>query len=214
MRCSAPHTRIWTCLMAIAMAAAVTPAGIAAETVPRPLGKLQILSGPSACGPQRCYQFEVTCPQVAKAERGRLKVGDPEGPSRGTILLASGGVGTQLVEGRSQPVSTSEQQGITADLLKAGFRTVQVAWENGVADRLARRKRGVGATGLQAGDRGLVGIRQPYRSREGLLCGRRIGRGWPGELHAYPLWAQEGFVAGGSHRGFLDGTRRCRLPGK
>jgi hypothetical protein len=91
---------------------------------PRPLGTTKLISGPTPCADQNCYEIEVSCPEVAQPEQVILKVGDPTGsPSRGTILFASGWIGTFLWEERGPDAVR-----ILKELRAAGFRTVQLNW--------------------------------------------------------------------------------------
>ncbi|HXF04718.1 MAG TPA: hypothetical protein VNM72_04800 [Blastocatellia bacterium] len=93
----------------------------------RPLGSLRVISGPTPCDGQECYQIEVTCPEVVEPERATLKVGHRTGsPSRGTILFMTGARGTGLWE-RFSPDALR----VLGELRAAGFRTVQLQWLRG-----------------------------------------------------------------------------------
>jgi hypothetical protein len=92
--------------------------------LPRPLGKVEVLSGPTPCSGGNCYEIRVTCPEVAEPASARLKVTAVGDSPRGTILLTTGALGTQLYE------STAETARILNDLSTAGFRTVQLQWIN------------------------------------------------------------------------------------
>ncbi len=93
----------------------------AADSVPRPLGAVEVLSGPTPCDEQECYELSVTCPEVRDPARARLKVGSlSEGTPRGTILFTSAGVGTGLYEDNGYK--------IIKDTTESGFRSVQLQW--------------------------------------------------------------------------------------
>jgi hypothetical protein len=91
-------------------------------TVPRQLAKLEVVSGPSECTGGRCYEIQVTCPDIAAPARARLKVAGAGKAPKGTILFTSGGLGTEWYEG------TAETSRILNDVAAAGFRTVQLQW--------------------------------------------------------------------------------------
>jgi hypothetical protein len=93
--------------------------GFQRTVAPRPLGQLEVLSGPVHCEGGECYEIRVTCPEVAAPARARLKVGAPAATTpRGTILFTSGGAGTSWYTVPS----------ILTDVAAAGFRTVQLQW--------------------------------------------------------------------------------------
>ena len=57
----------------------------------RQLGQVQMLSGPTACDGQDCYQLRVSCPYLAQTDDLTLKVGEPISSTlTGTIIFASG----------------------------------------------------------------------------------------------------------------------------
>ena len=89
---------------------------------PRPLGKVDVLSGPVQCTGGDCYEIRVTCPEVAAPARARLKVGVSGKSPRGTILFTTGALGTHPYE------STAESSRLLSELSTAGFRTVQLQW--------------------------------------------------------------------------------------
>lgn len=93
---------------------------------PLPLGSAALISGPTPCGSETCYKIELTCPEVSRPERVLLQVGQPAGSTeRGTILFASGWIGTFLWEQRGV-----EARRVITELQAAGFRTVQLHWTN------------------------------------------------------------------------------------
>lgn len=93
----------------------------------RPLGDVDLVSGPAPCDGQDCYQLEVGCPGLTESEQATLKVGEPAGePSRGTILFMTGGGGRGLWERFGQDAGR-----VLQELQAAGFRTVQLQWERG-----------------------------------------------------------------------------------
>jgi hypothetical protein len=108
-------------LHTLAGIALLLPAPAAAQ-VPRPLGKVEVLSGPAPCAGGNCYEIRVTCPEVADPARARLKVAAAGDAPKGTILFATGGLGTQSYD------SLPETARILNDLSTAGFRTVQLQW--------------------------------------------------------------------------------------
>ncbi len=106
------------------MLGAVTPT--AEGSLPRALGQVEIESK-TPCGEQQCYEFRVTCPEVAAAEEGLLKVGEPTDRSlQGTVLLTTGGPGTRLFEEGSP-----HSKRLIDELRSAGLRTVQLQWSSG-----------------------------------------------------------------------------------
>lgn len=106
---------------ALFLSALATAAGAA-----RPLGSVTVVSGPTACGSERCYVLEVACPGVQQNERADVKVGNFGGTHRGTILLLTGGGGTSFWESFGP-----DARRVLEELRAAGFRTVQWAWQNG-----------------------------------------------------------------------------------
>ncbi len=94
--------------------------------VPWPTGEVEVVSGSVPCDGEGC-EIQVTCANVAAPARAIVKVGMPtEPPARGTILLMTGGAGTQLYEQGSQ-----ESQRIVDELRAAGFHTAQLQWVDG-----------------------------------------------------------------------------------
>lgn len=91
-------------------------------SVPRQLGKVEVLAGPERCSGGECYEIRVTCSEVAAPARARLKVAAAGTSPKGTILFTTGGLGTALYD------STPETSRILGDLSTAGFRTVQLQW--------------------------------------------------------------------------------------
>jgi hypothetical protein len=100
--------------------------GLTVAAGARPLGTVSVISGPTACQGQRCYVLEVVCPDVQQAQRVDLKVGNFSGTFRGTILFMTGGGGTSLWE-----TFGVDAQRVLGELRAAGFRTVQLAWQQG-----------------------------------------------------------------------------------
>jgi len=88
----------------------------------RPLGKVEVLSGPVQCTGATCYEIRVTCPEVSAPARARLKVVDVGKSPKGTILFTTGAFGTQSYD------SLPETARILSDVSTAGFRTVQLQW--------------------------------------------------------------------------------------
>lgn len=92
----------------------------------RPTGSLEIVSGPTECAGQTCYEVRVTCPEVASPARALVKVASPEGMGeRGTILFTTGGAGMTLYEATGRGAEILERA------RTAGFRTVQLQWLDG-----------------------------------------------------------------------------------
>lgn len=98
----------------------------AAAGAARPLGSVSVISGPTTCESQRCYVLEVSCPGVQQAQRVNLKVGNFSNAYRGTILFMTGGGGTGLWESFG-----TDARRVLGELRGAGFRTVQLAWQQG-----------------------------------------------------------------------------------
>jgi hypothetical protein len=90
---------------------------------PRPLGTVTVLSGPTPCDGEICYDTQVSCPQLAQSATATLKIGDPQGTLQGTILFASGWDGTYWWGGPGTNYGT-----IVNQLQAVGFRTVQIRW--------------------------------------------------------------------------------------
>jgi hypothetical protein len=94
--------------------------------LPRPLGKVEVLSGPVPCADGQCYNLRVTCPEVAAAAEARLKIVAPTAASpNGTILFTTGNEGSGLYE------KPAESRRVLAELSAARFRTVQLQWIDG-----------------------------------------------------------------------------------
>jgi hypothetical protein len=106
--------------------AAVALATAAAGAEPRRLGEIRRLSGPTACDGEECYRIEIACPQVRETAAVRLKVREPAGAERGTILFASGGSGRALWEEFGAGAASTLDK-----LHRRGYRLVQLAWEDG-----------------------------------------------------------------------------------
>jgi hypothetical protein len=112
-------------------------------------GHVTLLSGPDDCDGEKCYQVEVSCPVIVETIRATLKVGGPSGQTKkGTILFASGWIGTYFWEGSDDPLylATLEQEtmkkvqavntnnrAILDHLQADGFQTIQIRWDNNQA---------------------------------------------------------------------------------
>lgn len=105
-------------------------------------GAVTLLSGPTDCGGEVCYELEIACPELNQPERASLRVGLPrdEIPGRGTILLLSGWTGNfwwDLKSDNGEDVSVEDRQlettqkEILSRLQDSGFRTVQLKWARG-----------------------------------------------------------------------------------
>jgi hypothetical protein len=92
--------------------------------VPRALGTVTLVSGPTLCGDEQCYDIKVQCEQLADPVAATLRVGRMQDPVRGTIVLASGWTGTYWWED-----SGSNYKSIVDRLQAAGFRTAQIRWQ-------------------------------------------------------------------------------------
>jgi pimeloyl-ACP methyl ester carboxylesterase len=89
----------------------------------RSLGKIKVLSGPTDCDGQACYQLSVSCPGVAQTEELTLKIGEPMGdPISGSVLFATGWDGTYYWDSADQTAV------IIQNLRAAGYRTIQMKW--------------------------------------------------------------------------------------
>jgi hypothetical protein len=100
--------------------------------VPKALGSVSLLSGPTTCvtSPTHssgvCYSVRVSCPGVVSPINATLKVGASLVPSNtGTVLFAGGYDGTYFWEGFT--ISNTQ---IISDVRMAGFQTVQIDWAN------------------------------------------------------------------------------------
>lgn len=97
---------------------------------PRPLGTLVLEEGGEPCGDgDRCIRFVVTCPQVAQPVKGYFVIDDPAGPSRGTVAMFSGGEGSGFLPRGSARGGT--RRAALDEVRDAGFRIVQVVWDEG-----------------------------------------------------------------------------------
>jgi hypothetical protein len=115
----------------------------------RAIGNVKLLSGPSDCSGEQCYQVEVTCANVIEPIKATLKVGGPSDQTKkGTILFASGWFGTYFWEGsdlamqlayldqeileKIEAINTNNRT-ILDNLQVDGFQTVQIRWDEGKA---------------------------------------------------------------------------------
>lgn len=111
----------------------------------RPLGTVYVYPGSSQCSGGVCYQIEVECPQISRAEEATLRVGGSSG-SAGTILFATGWTGSYFWGGESTVSSLlmrdgfffdgvdlnavlNNNQDILHNLQEAGFKTVEIKWQ-------------------------------------------------------------------------------------
>ena len=87
---------------------------------------------PSMCGPasavptSHCYRISVTCPGIAPMD-ALVKVSDPAGTAKGTIVFGSGGGGEPLYE----QFGAEAVNGVLSPLLSQGYRLVQRSWTAG-----------------------------------------------------------------------------------
>lgn len=90
-----------------------------------PLGEVEVLAGPYPCLQARCFDLEVTCPQLAEPAAVTLMVNHPapQVPSRGTILFTTGSGGGRLWQ-TFGPAARNAIRTLNAE----GFLTVQVSW--------------------------------------------------------------------------------------
>lgn len=112
----------------LALIAVLTSAQVSEPTqnpqVPWPTGEVEVVSGSVPCDGEGC-EIQVTCANVAAPARAIVKVDMPTGPpARGTILLMTGGDGTDLYEQYGG-------QRIVDELRAAGFHTAQLQWVDG-----------------------------------------------------------------------------------
>ena len=98
----------------------------------RPLGTYTQAASATACGPttsvptSACYTFTVSgCADVAPMT-GRLKVSDPVGVPKGTVVLGAGGGGGAFYEIAFGNASATNQ--LLVPLVANGYRVVQRAW--------------------------------------------------------------------------------------
>jgi len=90
----------------------------------RALGQVTVISGPTACGAETCYELDVACSGLQELNRLMLKIGNASAnvSARGTIMFFSGARGTNPWDGGAQP------QRVVSELRAAGFRTVVLWW--------------------------------------------------------------------------------------
>jgi len=98
-----------------------------------PLGTSTISAlAASMCGPtttvptSRCYQIDVTCPGIAPLD-ALVKVSDPTGTAKGTIVFGSGGSGGSMYE----QFGAEAVNRVLLPLLAQGYRVVQRSWGAG-----------------------------------------------------------------------------------
>ena len=92
-------------------------------SVPLATGTLEVLSGPTDCNGQACYELSVSCPAVAAPARAMVTVAEASGARRkGTILFTTGGPGTQAYE------DVGYGPDVLAAAREAGFQTAQLNW--------------------------------------------------------------------------------------
>lgn len=90
------------------------------------LGSVTDVAGPTPCSDSTCYNMTVSCQSLRSDITARLKVGEPLiGPSKGTIVIASGYHGDLFWDAWG-----GESGRVVNELRSAGFRTVQIAWDN------------------------------------------------------------------------------------
>ena len=93
----------------------------------RALGQATLISGPTACNGENCYELEVACSELQEPIRLSLRVVNAASqvPPRGTIMFMSAGGGTSAWDGGAEP------RRILGELRAAGFRTVILQWARG-----------------------------------------------------------------------------------
>jgi protein-S-isoprenylcysteine O-methyltransferase Ste14 len=125
----------------------------------RKLGQVVVLSTPTDCGGDSCYNLRVTCPNILQTRDAILRVGEPPTgtPFAGTILFATGWTGeyywgfdaARPIEafspGPNPEVIASNNSDIIIALKAAGYRTVELKWAtnwfqaaSGVPEGMAR----------------------------------------------------------------------------
>lgn len=116
---------------------------------PAAIGSVSLLSGAQLCDPatnQYCYNLSVGCPEISQDELVTVKIGERTGGNDlGTILFFTGWVGDWFWDGstmlagfaRSDPnllpvpdYPLDNNHTIIANIRAAGYRTVQVKWNN------------------------------------------------------------------------------------
>ncbi|RMD82707.1 MAG: hypothetical protein D6815_08545 [Candidatus Dadabacteria bacterium] len=92
----------------------------------RRIGTVTLLSGPSPCEGEDCYFLDVVCPEVDESIQVTVKVAEPlSSPVRGTTVFMTGWIGNYWWD-----ESGMYAAGVLDDLVDAGYRTVQIRWEN------------------------------------------------------------------------------------
>jgi len=93
------------------------------------LGNVVLLSETAPCptGADACWEVEVGCEALVQNETARLRIGEPQGAARGTVLFMTGGGGSGFWSGFGGGAAAR----VLGELNVAGFRTVEIAWARG-----------------------------------------------------------------------------------
>jgi hypothetical protein len=112
-----------------------------------PLGTATLNQGPYTCDTSyTCYKVVVSCAQVSVDLRAAMRVGEPTIlPIKGTIVFFSGAAATAYY-GNFTPTNAPVLQ----DLRNAGYRTIEVLWDEGGSKTWY-----VSATGVSEGHQNL-----------------------------------------------------------
>lgn len=90
---------------------------------PRSTGDVQVVSGPTDCGGQSCYEVRITCPEVALPARAILQVAPArEAADNRIVVFTTGGLGRDLYEDVERGAEVLESA------RTAGVRTIQLQW--------------------------------------------------------------------------------------
>ncbi len=90
----------------------------------RALGQVTVVSGPTDCNGENCYELDIACSELRESNRLSVRAGNASAavPARGTIIFLSGARGTNPWDGGAEP------RRILTELRAAGFRTVVLQW--------------------------------------------------------------------------------------
>ncbi len=90
----------------------------------RALGQATVVSGPTVCSGESCYELEITCPELREPIRLSVRAGNASAtvPARGMIIFLSGARGTNPWDGGG------EARRVVSELRAAGYRTVVLWW--------------------------------------------------------------------------------------
>lgn len=89
------------------------------------LGKIVITKKSDNCGTGKCYSFSTSSNLVEQSKAGVIKIDEPLGKVKGTVVMYSGNLGTYFFGDWSYGAD------LIAELRSQGYRTIQVKWDKG-----------------------------------------------------------------------------------